>query len=110
MEINPKRTGRSHTRLHLSMLDYLDGLSRAATLNGVWKHHCAAMAGFGFDRMIYGYTRFGKPGALGNFEDAVFLSNHDPEYFNPVELGRKLGLDEKALRKVKDFNDLRAYI
>jgi len=79
------------------MLDYLDGLAHAATLDSVWKLHCATMARFGFDRLIYGYTRFGKPGALGNFEDAVFLSNHDPEYFNRY-IKERMFLDAPALR------------
>jgi LuxR family transcriptional regulator, quorum-sensing system regulator SdiA len=101
MEINPNRTGRARTRLYLNMLDYFEGLSRAATLNGVWELHCAAMAGFGFDRLIYGYTRFGKPGALGNFDDAVFLSNHDPEYFNGFIVERMF-LEGPMLRWARD--------
>jgi len=36
--------------------------------------------------------------------------NYDSEYFNPIELGRKLKLDAKILIKIKDLNDLRAYM
>jgi LuxR family transcriptional regulator len=79
------------------MLDYLDSLAQARTLDGVWDLHCAAMDEFGFDRLIYGYTRFGKPGALGEFEDAVFLSNHDREYFNRF-IGERMFLEAPILR------------
>ncbi|WP_229738141.1 helix-turn-helix transcriptional regulator [Sinisalibacter lacisalsi] len=67
----------------------------------VWELHCAVMADFGFDRLIYGYTRFGKPGALGDFEDAVFLNNHDPEYFNRF-IGERMFLKAPILRWARD--------
>jgi len=83
------------------MLDYLDGLAQATTLDRVWAHHCEAMAGYGFDRLIYGYTRFGKPGGLGAVEDAVFLSNHDPEYFNRF-IGERMFLQAPILRWARE--------
>jgi len=83
------------------MLDYLDGLAQATSLERVWALHCDAMAGFGFDRLIYGYTRFGKPGALGDFEDAVFLSNHDAEYFNRF-ISQRMFLEAPILRWARD--------
>ncbi|GKY87667.1 LuxR family transcriptional regulator [Sinisalibacter aestuarii] len=64
------------------MLDYLDTLARASTLEEVWDLHCETMAKFGFDRLIYGNTRFTTEDSLGVYDDAFFLSNHDPEYFN----------------------------
>jgi len=64
------------------MLDYLDKLTRALTIEDVWALHCAEMAGFGFDRLIYGCTRFVTEDSLGDFEDAIFLTNHDPAYFD----------------------------
>lgn len=64
------------------MLDYLDKLARALTIEDVWNLHCTEMAGFGFDRLIYGYTRFVTETSLGAFEDAIFLTNHDPAYFD----------------------------
>jgi LuxR family transcriptional regulator, quorum-sensing system regulator SdiA len=64
------------------MLDYLDSLARAVTLEDAWDLHCRTMARFGFDRLIYGYTRFVTGESLGAFDDAVFLTNHDPLYFD----------------------------
>ncbi|HFQ15733.1 MAG TPA: LuxR family transcriptional regulator [Rhodobacteraceae bacterium] len=41
---------------------------------------CAKMAGFGFDRLIYGYSLFGTESTLGPWEDALILSNMDEDY------------------------------
>lgn len=70
------------------MLDYLDALTHAETLEQVWELHCDQMARFGFDRLLYGYTRFITEETLGEFEDAVFLTNHDPAYFDRFIGGR----------------------
>jgi LuxR family transcriptional regulator, quorum-sensing system regulator SdiA len=79
------------------MLDYLDRLAFAMTLEDVWELHCAAMADFGFDRLIYGYTRFGTEDSLGAFEDAIFLSNHDPAYFDRF-IGEKMFVHAPMVR------------
>lgn len=63
------------------ILDYLEKIARAKTLDEVWDLHCVTMAQYGFDRCIYGSTRFVTESSLGAFEDATFLSNHDPSYF-----------------------------
>lgn len=63
-------------------LDLVDGLATAMTLEDVWELHGRTMAGFGFDRLIYGLTRVaGADGSLGDLDDALVLSNHDPTYF-----------------------------
>lgn len=64
------------------MLDYLNQLARSTTLEDLWALHCETMDAFGFDRMIYGYTRFVTEDSLGEFDDAIFLTNHDPGYFD----------------------------
>ena len=57
------------------MFDYTKALALARTVDDVWDLHCQTMAGFGFDRVIYGMTRAtGANGALGAFEDALVLS------------------------------------
>lgn len=63
------------------MLEFLEQLVRAKSLQQVWQLHCSRMAAFGFDRLIYGYTRFATPNSVGELLDALFLSNHNPEYF-----------------------------
>lgn len=62
------------------MIDYLDTVTNAATLEDVWECHCDAMAAFGFDRLIYGFTRYRTNTSLGDPQDFVLLTNHDPAY------------------------------
>lgn len=64
------------------MLDYIDSVTAANSLDDVWDLHCRAMAGFGFDRLIYGYSKFVLEKSFGEFEDAIFLSNHGARYFD----------------------------
>lgn len=59
---------------------YLNTLLEAETVEDVWQLHTEKMAGYGFDRLIYGYTRFRVGANLGDLQDAVVLTNHDPEY------------------------------
>lgn len=70
------------------MLDYLDKIARATSLETVWDIHCAAMTDHGFDRLIYGHTRCGTGATLGAFEDALFLTNHDPAYIEGYLQGK----------------------
>lgn len=62
------------------MLDYFSALARAEALEDVWDLHCRTMESFGFDRLIYGYTRFLTEDSFGDFEDAMFLTNHSKAY------------------------------
>ena len=63
------------------MLEYLEALSKATTLEEVWKLHLAKMASYGFDRVVYGFTRFHTEKTAGPIENALVLSNHEPVYF-----------------------------
>lgn len=63
------------------MLDYLRTLSAATRLEDVWDLHCRTMADYGFDRLIYGYSRFATFDFPAEIDDALFLTNHDPVYF-----------------------------
>ncbi|MDG2058102.1 MAG: autoinducer binding domain-containing protein, partial [Tateyamaria sp.] len=38
------------------------------------------MAEFGFDRLIYGFTRFLSEKKIFDLQDAILLTNHDREY------------------------------
>jgi DNA-binding CsgD family transcriptional regulator len=62
------------------ILDHLERLLLASTIEEIWDLHCAAMAEFGFERLIYGFTRFRSPRSLGNPDDLLVLSNMDPAY------------------------------
>ena len=50
------------------------------TIEDVWALSSEKMNEYGFDRLIYGYTRFRTGSALGDLQDAIILTNHDPEY------------------------------
>ncbi|MBC7132634.1 MAG: LuxR family transcriptional regulator [Roseovarius sp.] len=52
----------------------------ATTMEELWDIHTRAMAGYGFDRLLYGCTQFRTPTSLGDPEDFVILSNHAPGY------------------------------
>ena len=62
---------------------YTSGLleiTKATAIEDVWSIYTGLMAGYGFDRIIYGRTRFRNGTNLGDPEEFLVLSNHDPEY------------------------------
>jgi DNA-binding CsgD family transcriptional regulator len=61
---------------------HLDTLLHAQTIEETWRQHCEAMAAFGFDRLIYGFTRFRSPRSLGHPDDLLVLSNMDDCFVN----------------------------
>ncbi|WP_425046368.1 helix-turn-helix transcriptional regulator [Primorskyibacter sp. S87] len=60
--------------------DYLHFLSYAKSLEELWSAHTEQMANFGFDKLIYGCTRFRTATSLGDPEDFVILTNHSQDY------------------------------
>ncbi|RME14017.1 MAG: LuxR family transcriptional regulator [Alphaproteobacteria bacterium] len=64
------------------LCDFTLRITSAPDVAAVWDIHCAAMAQFGFDRLIYGSTRRRAAASRGDIDDAVFLSNHDQDYFD----------------------------
>jgi DNA-binding CsgD family transcriptional regulator len=64
----------------LERLRHLEALLGACTIEETWQLHCDAMAGYGFDRLIYGFTRFLSPQSLGHPNDLLVLSNLDAAY------------------------------
>ncbi len=59
---------------------YLMFLSNCQSLEELWEEHTAKMAEYGFDRLIYGFTRYRTATSLGDPEDFVILTNHSKEY------------------------------
>ena len=55
-------------------------LSNCQTLEELWEGHTAKMAEYGFDRLIYGFTRYRSGMFLGDPEDFVILTNQSKEY------------------------------
>ncbi|WP_420863580.1 LuxR family transcriptional regulator [Algirhabdus cladophorae] len=61
---------------------YLEYVTEAQTVEEVWTLHSEKMLDYGFDRLIYGFTRFMSSNSLGDPDDLLILSNHDPEYMD----------------------------
>lgn len=58
----------------------LNDLVTAPSTEALWDMHCRNMAEYGFDRLIYGFTRYMTPTSFGDPEDFVLLSNLDAAY------------------------------
>ncbi|SFR04558.1 helix-turn-helix transcriptional regulator [Poseidonocella sedimentorum] len=59
---------------------YLEAITDAQTIEELWDMHCRKMADYGFDRVIYGFTRFRSGTSLGDPGDFVVLTNYPPEF------------------------------
>lgn len=59
---------------------YLEKLTNAPSIEALWTLHTARMAEYGFDRLIYGFTRYRSGTSLGDPQDWVVLTNHTDEY------------------------------
>ncbi len=60
--------------------DYLERLTNAPNIEELWQLHCEKMAEYGFDRLLYGFTRYRTTTSLGDPEDFVVLTNHSNAY------------------------------
>ena len=60
--------------------DLLHDVCNSVSLQDVWQIQRETFASYGFDRIIYGYSRFFSPKNFGPREDILLLSNHDPDY------------------------------
>jgi len=64
----------------MGLEEYIERLTQCRTVDEVWQFHCDQMASYGFDRLLYGFTRYRTPTSLGNPADMLILTNHAPEY------------------------------
>ncbi len=64
----------------MSLRAYLQDVARCPTIEELWEAHTDKMAEYGFDRLIYGFTRYRTSTSLGDPEDFVILTNHGREY------------------------------
>ena len=62
---------------------HLDRVNNASSVEGLWRLHLDAMASFGFDRLLYGYTRYRSGRSLGDPQDWVVLTNLPAAYMRP---------------------------
>lgn len=64
----------------MNLRDYLHFITRCPGIEELWEAHCEIMGGYGFDRLIYGFTRYRTSTSLGDPEDFVILTNHGRAY------------------------------
>lgn len=80
---------------------YLHYISNTKSLEELWSAHASKMAEYGFDRLIYGFTRFRTNTSLGDPEDFVILTNHSHAYTD-VFLGEGLYFHAPMVRWALD--------
>mmetsp|Transcript_3443 Transcript_3443/g.6080 ORF Transcript_3443/g.6080 Transcript_3443/m.6080 type:complete len:113 (-) Transcript_3443:8-346(-) len=51
-----------------------------STVEDLWAHHTKVLAGYGFDRVFYGFNAFRGAGLYDNPEDALLLTNMPADY------------------------------
>lgn len=68
---------------------YLKFLTNCKSIEELWEAHCQRMMTYGFDRLLYGFTRYRTSRSLGDPEDFVILTNHSRAYTD-VFLGEGL--------------------
>ena len=66
-----------------SLASYLDALTNAPSIERLWALHVDQMASYGFDRLIYGFTRYRSGTSLGDPQDWVVLTNQPTTYMIP---------------------------
>lgn len=64
----------------MTLRSYLQTVARCPTMQELWEAHTQQMAQYGFDRLIYGFTRYRTSTSLGDPEDFVILTNHNRAY------------------------------
>jgi len=64
----------------MNLREYLHFLSNTDSIEELWPAHCEQMAGYGFDRLFYGCSRFHTKTSFGDPEDFTILTNQSKEY------------------------------
>ena len=62
------------------LVKWLEMLTNASSVEELWKLHTDYMAVYGFDRIMYGFSRYLTTNSLGDPQDWVLLSTQTPEY------------------------------
>lgn len=63
-----------------TLSEIIKAMIDAPTVERLWDLHCDQMNKHGFDRLIYGFTRYKSGGSLGDPQDWVVLTNHGDDY------------------------------
>jgi LuxR family transcriptional regulator len=75
-----------HTAFDLGtyMLTYLDDILHAQSVDALWALHAEKMHSFGFDRIVYAFTRFSTSHDFGALDDMLVLTNHSDAYVKGI--------------------------
>jgi LuxR family transcriptional regulator len=66
--------------MNISDKKYLIDLTNTPSIEELWSMHTTRMEAFGFDRIMYGFTRFRSAHSLGDPNDFLLLTNHSAAY------------------------------
>lgn len=66
----------------------LDDFVRSDSIEATWRLLLDTMSEYGFDRLLYGFTRFRTANSYGDADDILLLSNHDSSYISKFVDGR----------------------
>jgi len=69
--------------MSLSLVDYLNDVTNSPDVETLWATHVEQMQSYGFDRIIYGFTRYRTTSSLGDPQDWVLLTNQPASYMRP---------------------------
>ncbi|SEP59236.1 LuxR family transcriptional regulator [Thalassovita taeanensis] len=83
----------------MSISRYLEALTNTQSIEELWDLHTRKMASYGFDRLLYGFTRYKTNTSLGDPEDFVILTNHS-EAYTDVFMGQGLYFHAPMVRWV----------
>lgn len=72
----------------MDVLAQLDEIVRADSIEATWKLLLDSMEEYGFDRLLYGFTRFRTANSFGDTDDVLLLSNHERDYISKFVDGR----------------------
>lgn len=67
----------------MKLSTYLEAITDTQSMEELWALHSDRMNGYGFDRLIYGFTHYRSGRSLGDPDDFVILTTHDAEYIEP---------------------------
>lgn len=65
-----------------NLINDLIAMSNTSNVYALWNDHCARMAHYGFDRLLYGFTHFSTERTLGDPNEFLILSNHSKDYID----------------------------
>ncbi|MEP1768268.1 MAG: LuxR family transcriptional regulator [Sulfitobacter sp.] len=66
----------------MTLRDYLMSVADSQSIQSLWEAHVEKMAEFGFDRLLYGFTRYRTSTSLGDPSDFILLTNHSRDYID----------------------------